>query len=877
MIPQIHKEDEINDEKGVLLSINTKNIISLNFDQQDQSSQISSPDQLEYLKNNTSTMKQSYYFGRQVPTQLSTQNFNLQISPQPVKLILNDALQFNSQNKKDSIDNSQKTQQTGGIQQNTQFQFLEKQQDILKQQQHLMNMSGGFSLGTFNQVNNSTGYGNVQMNQDIQSPISNQKQIQNSNRQQSSITNEGKSKVATASPKKRGFKLHEMLSMNQFSDQNKYTSSTTRPYHNNGSLNQGRSQLNQTQRIDLSNSLYQERHNIDKQSVISFSNMTPFSGLAQPALDTRQFNFTQNFNKFSGGKQFSNQNYSLSNEKQAVSQLALNEVNQDGQFKNQLKLPTAFGDFSRHQAVLDIIQQNSSTSKYQQHHQQQRQQIKSERLKAPQDFVAYIDERDHKGNLLSSTSPIQQMIERIKEQRNRNGNMKWTTEKNLRQTKKNAMNKIQHSLRISSQTTTPNINGHKNISTAENSLEFPSRRSTIKSRLKQQSPDFTRPAKKQNVSDFVQTRENSLEIGASDRSKLLSTTLHTPDLQFGMHNAIQSSQQNQGQSSLTPQMRNELVQQEIKQLDEIIQRNQLFNLEQTQKNKFEKFKLNLVPGQQNTFRLRLQSKQLQEDQTQQLNQTLNTNGQNASVLSTLNKQSPRSLLGLKEVSPIDMARVYMKECKNQQIKYQVKSSEQNDALALRKIPIEDLANQISDDYKAVINLNRGQQVFSAFSPTQRFKKPKFNYNVDNINFSLLDVHDKLFAGKNDQCHFNKQCGRSNIFLTSDQVKIMEEYTQLLQSKLQKLQQFREMVKDNEKKYSISKSWKVTFQYDQHKNVKQLKPFMKEMVSQIRSHTQDAKLSHFDTSYLRSGGIGDMNLNTKSHDQVSGVDPNTPHH
>lgn len=48
-------------------------------------------------------------------------------------------------------------------------------------------------------------------------------------------------------------------------------------------------------------------------------------------------------------------------------------------------------------------------------------------------------------------------------------------------------------------------------------------------------------------------------------------------------------------------------------------------------------------------------------------------------------------------------------------------------------------------------------------------------------------------------------------------------------KVQKMQQFREMVKDNERRYAINKQMKITFHHDEHRNVKFLKPFMKEMV------------------------------------------------
>jgi len=48
----------------------------------------------------------------------------------------------------------------------------------------------------------------------------------------------------------------------------------------------------------------------------------------------------------------------------------------------------------------------------------------------------------------------------------------------------------------------------------------------------------------------------------------------------------------------------------------------------------------------------------------------------------------------------------------------------------RKIPESDLLNEISEEYKKIIAINRGNQVFSAFSPTARFKPQKLPYNVD---------------------------------------------------------------------------------------------------------------------------------------------------
>lgn len=50
-----------------------------------------------------------------------------------------------------------------------------------------------------------------------------------------------------------------------------------------------------------------------------------------------------------------------------------------------------------------------------------------------------------------------------------------------------------------------------------------------------------------------------------------------------------------------------------------------------------------------------------------------------------------------------------------------------------------------------------------------------------------------------------------------------------------------MVKDNEKRYVISKTHGLRFQYDEHANVKSMKPFIKQMINLIKDHAEDSKL------------------------------------
>ncbi|CDW74562.1 UNKNOWN [Stylonychia lemnae] len=492
---------------------------------------------------------------------------------------------------------------------------------------------------------------------------------------------------------------------------------------------------------------------------MSFSNMTPFSG----GPDNNDFLMNNNNNIFG----FSNQKKTI-HPLTAVNQSRLNQI---------VKSPV-------------------------------------KKIKPNQNFIAYLEERDEKGYLLSGQSPMQHMIERVREQKYNNNALRWTTEKNLRETRKNAMSKIQQSLKISSQ----NSNAYKNISTAENSVDI-----TQISPPPEYKPVY-------NLSDFIMSKENSLEIKNKQERQYYSGQQSPEDF----NNYIQVDNQNISCQGYNINEDN----------DDHQGRNEIIPTSRTHKsggNNFESFRIQLLPGQENTFRSRITSKSIQ---------TSNHATDNA-IIQALNRAkkndvSPRAILGLKEISQGDITRVYIKECKNQQIKYRFND---NNNIS-RKIPESELQNEINTDYKRVIANNRGNQVFSAFSPTARFTQKKLPYNVDQMDFSMLDVHDKLFVNKNELLYFNKQAGRKNIFLTPDQVKIMDEQAVKHQQKIQKLQQFKEMVKDNEKKYAVNKQWRVTFQYDEHKNVKQLKPWVKEMVRQIRGHTDGAKLSHFDINQIR---------------------------
>jgi hypothetical protein len=67
----------------------------------------------------------------------------------------------------------------------------------------------------------------------------------------------------------------------------------------------------------------------------------------------------------------------------------------------------------------------------------------------------------------------------------------------------------------------------------------------------------------------------------------------------------------------------------------------------------------------------------------------------------------------------------------------------------RQIPRNELERFLSEDYKDLLKLMRGQRKDNAFSNYSRFTPlTKFELEAieerDKTNFSVVDVHDKLF-------------------------------------------------------------------------------------------------------------------------------------
>ncbi len=77
--------------------------------------------------------------------------------------------------------------------------------------------------------------------------------------------------------------------------------------------------------------------------------------------------------------------------------------------------------------------------------------------------------------------------------------------------------------------------------------------------------------------------------------------------------------------------------------------------------------------------------------------------------------------------------------------------------------------------------------------------------------------------------FGKHSPRKPLFLNSEQVELLEERRHHEEERMQKAQRYNEVLRNNEKKYAVGKTWNESFEYDSHKNVWAFAPFMREML------------------------------------------------
>ncbi len=91
--------------------------------------------------------------------------------------------------------------------------------------------------------------------------------------------------------------------------------------------------------------------------------------------------------------------------------------------------------------------------------------------------------------------------------------------------------------------------------------------------------------------------------------------------------------------------------------------------------------------------------------------------------------------------------------------------------------------------------------------------------------------------------FAKQSARPHLFLSPEQLELLEERRIAEEKRMQKAQRYSEVLRNNEKNYIVPKTWQVSFDSDYHKKINKVTPLMREMMRAVYSNANHVKLSH----------------------------------
>ena len=83
--------------------------------------------------------------------------------------------------------------------------------------------------------------------------------------------------------------------------------------------------------------------------------------------------------------------------------------------------------------------------------------------------------------------------------------------------------------------------------------------------------------------------------------------------------------------------------------------------------------------------------------------------------------------------------------------------------------------------------------------------------------------------------FAKQSTRPHLFLSPEQLELLEERKIADEKKMQKAQRYSEVLRDNEKNYIVPKTWQVSFDSEYHRKISKVTPLMREMMRAVYSN------------------------------------------
>ena len=151
---------------------------------------------------------------------------------------------------------------------------------------------------------------------------------------------------------------------------------------------------------------------------------------------------------------------------------------------------------------------------------------------------------------------------------------------------------------------------------------------------------------------------------------------------------------------------------------------------------------------------------------------------------------------------------------------------------------------------------RGQRIDNAFSNYSRFIPPtKFELEAleerSKYNFSAIDTNKKLLKRVANSPGFVQQMPRGENFLKPELVKVEEVNRQLKAQRKQRLQQMYNELGMNDEAGSQKQAQTITFQYESHKNAKDLRTMVRTLIDCVDGNAREIKLSHMDNPHNMS--------------------------
>lgn len=154
-------------------------------------------------------------------------------------------------------------------------------------------------------------------------------------------------------------------------------------------------------------------------------------------------------------------------------------------------------------------------------------------------------------------------------------------------------------------------------------------------------------------------------------------------------------------------------------------------------------------------------------------------------------------------------------------------------------------DKTNEELKTFIERNRMHH--TTFTEASRFADPKLIYGDRLANFSLIDI-EQFFKNHNGAPEIGKVSARKDQFLTKEQVEALIEAKQLEEIKQAKLQAMRDKEQQEKQAQAVAEGGskgifqpKVRFKTEDHKVVKDMEPFVRQIIKDMKRHAEQISL------------------------------------